>query len=100
MAARIQPKLDQKWRDKIQTSMLINRLNSFAMGGNDPKTKKPIEMSDGQIRAALGLLRKVLPDLASTEVNATHEHHYVAELPTVCTSSDEWRQKYAPKTLQ
>lgn len=99
MAKRVQPELDQKWRDKIGTSMLINRLNSFAMGGVDPKTKKPIEMSDGQIRAALGLLRKVLPDLSSTEVNATHEHHYVARMPGVAQSSDEWQKQHSP-TIQ
>ena len=68
MAARLNPKNDQRARDAIQTTQLCKRLNSFAMGEIDPCSPngKRLEMSDGQIRAALGLLRKTIPDLAVT----------------------------------
>ena len=61
MAARLNPKHDQRSRDKIQTSQLINRLNAFALDTTDS-----IRMSSDQVRAALGLLRKTIPDLAVT----------------------------------
>lgn len=34
------------------------------MGANDPQTKRPVEMSDTQVRAAVALLKKTLPDLS------------------------------------
>lgn len=43
-------------REKIQTSQLINRLQAHIL--ND------VEMSKSQVSAALGLLRKTLPDLS------------------------------------
>lgn len=59
MAARKNtPKLPPAWRDRIKTSMLINRLESFVNG--------KVEMEPAQVTAALGLLRKTLPDLSST----------------------------------
>lgn len=48
--------------------MLLRRLNDFALDRPDPRTKRPIEMTDTQVRAALGLLRKTLPDLAVTQI--------------------------------
>ena len=68
MARRFDLKHDPKTREKIQTSQLVNRLNSFVLNGVDPKTKKPIEMSREQITVALGLLKKTLPDLSSVEL--------------------------------
>ena len=69
MARRLNPKHDAHTREKIQTSQLVNRLNSFGLSGVDPKTKKPIEMSREQITVALGLLKKTLPDLSSVELS-------------------------------
>jgi|TARA_R100001594_G_scaffold144186_1_gene192972 hypothetical protein len=69
MARRLNPKHDAHTREKIQTSQLVNRLNSFVLSGVDPKTKKPIEMSREQITVALGLLKKTLPDLSSVELS-------------------------------
>lgn len=68
MAARLNPKNDQRARDAIQTTQLCKRLNGFALGENDPcyPTKK-LEMTSDQVRAALGLLRKTIPDLAVTQ---------------------------------
>jgi hypothetical protein len=56
---RLNPKHDEKTRLKIQTSQIINRLNSFVKG--------EVEMTTAQIRAAEILLKKSLPDLQSVE---------------------------------
>lgn len=56
MAARINKvKLTEAWREKIRTSMLINRLQNHVLGR--------IEMSATQLRAAEVLLKKCLPDM-------------------------------------
>lgn len=62
MAARTRKVLlrdHENWRQRIQASMLINRLNDHIHG----KLDKPLEAS--QVTAALGLLKKVAPDLAA-----------------------------------
>jgi hypothetical protein len=61
MAARLNPKNDQRARDAIQTTQLCKRLNSFALD-----EENSIRMSGDQVRAALGILRKTIPDLAVT----------------------------------
>ena len=66
---RMNPSHDQRVRDKIQTSQIINRLEAFTFGKQDPKTKKTVEMSSGQVTAALGLLKKTLPDLSSVDIS-------------------------------
>ncbi|MEM8575533.1 MAG: hypothetical protein AAGF48_12960 [Pseudomonadota bacterium] len=69
MAARLNPAHDQRTRDKIQTSQLVNRLEKFVNGD--------VEMKPAQVTAALGLLKKTLPDLTTTELKGnlglTHE---------------------------
>jgi hypothetical protein len=47
-------------RRKIKSSQLINRLQDHVDGG--------VELSSTQVTAALGLLRKCVPDLSSTEL--------------------------------
>ena len=47
-------------RAKIQTSQLINRLESHALG--------EVELSATQIKAIEVLIRKTLPDLSSVEM--------------------------------
>ena len=60
MAARINKlTLHDKWREKIRTSMLINRLTNHVLGR--------INMSKTQVAAAAILLKKVLPDIAAIE---------------------------------
>ncbi len=67
MAARLMKRNDDLSRAAIQTTQLVKRLNFFALGQVDPSCPhKTVEMTDGQIRAALGLLRKTIPDLAVT----------------------------------
>lgn len=61
MAARLNKRHDDEARNKIQVSQLINRLEANALG----KLKK--EMSLGQVRCAVALLAKRLPDLKAME---------------------------------
>lgn len=65
MAARLNPQHDARTRMKIQTSQLVNRLQSHVKGD--------CEMSPTQIRAAEVLLKKSLPDLASVELTGDEE---------------------------
>jgi len=59
MAARIRKiRHDQETRAKIKTSQLVNRLTGHVLG--------EVEMVPSQVTAALGLLRKTLPDLQTT----------------------------------
>jgi hypothetical protein len=46
-----------------------------------------------QVRAIEILLRKSVPDLTKTEVQADATHRYVAKLPEVL-SKEEWLAKY------
>lgn len=69
MATRLNPSHDQRTRDKIRTSQLVNRLQSFVNG--------KVKLQSAQVTAALGLLKKTLPDLTATELSGgmslTHE---------------------------
>ncbi len=55
MAARKRRRLALKTRERIRTSMLINRLPDHVFGR--------CEMTPTQLRSALVVLRKTLPDL-------------------------------------
>ena len=96
MAARKSLTHDETARKNIQTSQLINRLTKFVNG--------EVEMTPPQVTAALGLLRKSLPDLASIQHEGEVNHNYVARLPTASKTMDEWQQNHADdlnsKTIQ
>jgi len=62
MAVRKRLYHPEEVRRKIKTSQLINRLNDFVNG--------KISMEPHQVTAALGLIKKTLPDLSA--VDATH----------------------------
>lgn len=55
------PRLDAKYREKIDVAQIINRLQIIAKGQAD--------CTSTQIKAAEILLRKVLPDLANVQVS-------------------------------
>ena len=76
---------DEETRAKIQASQLVNRLTAHVLG--------KVEMSSTQVTAALGLLKKSLPDLASVDVSGeqTVEHVIVGALPTEA----EWIEEHA-----
>jgi hypothetical protein len=60
MAARKSLRLAAKTRERIRTSMLINRLQDHIFG--------KCEMTPTQVKAALSSLRKTLPDLKPIKV--------------------------------
>jgi hypothetical protein len=75
MAARTQrTNLDGKWRDKIQASMLLNRLSDNALG------KLKSEMTSSQVKSAEILLRKCLPDLSATTVSGDPDAPIITEI--------------------
>lgn len=67
MAARKGPhyQMSAAHRDKIKNSNILNALIEHVEGER--------EMSASQVSAGLGLLRKVMPDLASTDVTSGGE---------------------------
>ena len=56
----------EKTREKIRSTQLVNALMDHVLEKNNRQ-----DMKTTQVTAALGLLKKVLPDLQSTELNAT-----------------------------
>lgn len=92
MAARkIKIRHDEETRAKIQAGNLITRLQAGING--------EVELSGPQVTAALGLLRKVLPDLTSVEHSGEITTTYVARAPQVAPSEDAWQDQHVP-TLQ
>lgn len=67
MAARTRRiRLDESWREKIQTSMLINRLHQNAIG--------EIELTATQQKSIEILLRKSAPDLQAVTISGDEEN--------------------------
>lgn len=52
-------------RDKIRNSNILNALVEHAEGSR--------EMTGTQVTAALGLLKKVMPDLSAVDMHAEHD---------------------------
>jgi hypothetical protein len=52
--------LPDTWREKIQLTQIMNRLNACALG--------EVEMTADQIASAKLILSKTLPDIARTEL--------------------------------
>jgi hypothetical protein len=65
---RLNQKQDIRCRSAIQTTALLHRLNDFALQKPCRYSGQMFQMTDTQVRAALGLLRKTIPDLAVTEL--------------------------------
>jgi hypothetical protein len=63
MAARLNPQHDEATRQKIKTSQLVNRLQDFILG--------EAKMEKSQVTAALGLLKKTLPDLSAVTMDGS-----------------------------
>jgi hypothetical protein len=74
-------------RQRIRTTVLLNRLQKFALG----ELKRPMEPS--QVAAALGLLAKTLPDLKAIEYSGEVEHTvYMASGEPM--SEEDWEAAY------
>ena len=78
-------------REKIRASQLVNALENHVLGR---KKMKPTQVS-----AALGLLRKCVPDLAIMELGGEVTHRHVARLPQVEKSNEDWSKRWAPPRL-
>lgn len=59
--------LCEETRGKIKTTQLRKRLEQFVLGEKDEAEQK-VEMSPQQVRAALGLLKKTIPDLSTVSL--------------------------------
>ena len=82
---RLNPEHDDRTRAKIQTSQIVNRLKRFING--------EVEMSAAQVTAALGLLKKVLPDLTAVDATVNGEvMNYVISAEPV--SEHDWEATY------
>lgn len=79
-------------RERIKTSMLINRLQDHALGA--------VELSATQIKAIEILIRKVLPDLAAVDLSGNMEHSFVAALPETIKRLQDWQAQNGDQTLQ
>lgn len=77
MAARLNKAHQDDVRAKIQTTQLINRLQSYALGQPAPNAEDgddtPLEIDSGRLKAIEILLRKSLPDLSSVTVKGDEE---------------------------
>lgn len=79
---------DEETRSRIQAAQIINRLMGHINGA--------VDLSATQVSAALGLLRKVLPDLAAVAHSGEITAHYVARIPEPAETAEEWQKQHAP----
>jgi hypothetical protein len=103
MAARLRPRNDDLSRAAIQTTQLVKRLNSYALAEKDAQTNKPVQMSSDQVRAALGLLRKTIPDLAVTAHTGPDGEKldgFVIYAPIPSSNAKQWLADHAPQSAQ
>lgn len=63
MAARLNPRHQEMVRQKIKASQLVNALQDHVLEGR--------EMSPTAVQAALGLLKKVIPDTNASSITVT-----------------------------
>lgn len=73
----------EKVRQRIRTSQLANRLTKHVLG--------KVEMSATQVTAALGLLRKTLPDLTATEISGELTRRDISDKPL---TAEEWAAEH------
>lgn len=69
MAARLRSKHQDEIREKIRASQLVNRLENHVLGKAEMKTT--------QVTAALGLLKKCVPDLSQVDGAGDSGEHIV-----------------------
>ena len=98
MATRKNTAHSELVRSRIRSSQLVNRLQGFVLGKKDAKTKRKIDMSPHQVAAALGLLKKTIPDIQSIEHlgEVAVRHHIVSADPL---TEEQWQQQYGEQRL-
>lgn len=85
-------RMSEEHRVKIQNSNILNALIEHVDGKR--------EMSATQVSAGVALLRKVLPDLSAADNTTEVVHRYVADVPAVAASTEQWQQQHSPPTIQ
>lgn len=71
MAARLNARHQESVRQKIRASQLVNVLEDHVLEGK--------ELSKSQVSAALGLLKKCVPDLTSTTIAGDEDNPLIVE---------------------
>jgi hypothetical protein len=77
--------IDDRTREKIRTSQLINRLHDHVFG--------EAEMSQTQMKAVEILLRKTMPDLAAIEHSGETKVTY--DIASEPISPERWAEQHA-----
>ena len=83
---------DQSVRDRIQTTMIVKRLQDHIAGECDLKPT--------QVQAANILLSKTIPNLSQSENKSEVIHRYVARLPEKAADAEKWQALHPPPDLQ
>lgn len=93
MAARTRrTELSEEWKNRIKSGMILDRLLKHVNGD--------IELKPTQIKAAEILLKKVIPDLASTTLSAEITHNYVIRAAQPAVTPEQWQQQHPEVTIQ
>ncbi len=74
----------ERVRERIRTGLITRRLADHVLG--------KIEMTATQVQAALGLLRKTLPDLSAMEHSGEVRHREITDEPI---TPEEWEARYS-----
>jgi hypothetical protein len=90
MAARLNPKQDERSRSAIQTTQLVKRLQAFAFEQADD-AGNVVELDQNRLRAIEILLRKTLPDLSNVEIGADVTVTHIMPRPL---TDEEWRAQH------
>jgi len=75
-------------RRKIQAGLLTKRLILYVNG--------KIKLEPAQVTAALGLLKKVLPDTVFVE-HGGEVSHKVIRAPAIVSNPEDWQRKHVPE---
>jgi hypothetical protein len=90
MAARKRNWTPEKVRERIRTSMLVRRLQKYALG--EKEQGAAVDLSAGQLKAIEILLRKQLPDLTSVEHSGEIKNRDITDQPP---TAEQWEEQYS-----
>jgi hypothetical protein len=81
----LRPHHQEEIKEKIKSSQLVNFLTQAVLTGEyNGKEVNPV-----RVQAALGLLRKTVPDLAATDLTATIQDSYTDTLKRIADARKE-----------
>ena len=79
MAARKRTWTPQIVRDRMRAAAISKRLQQFALGEKD-EGGLPVNMTPAQVTAALGILKKCVPDLSAVEHSGEIAHKHTRDM--------------------